>query len=69
LEAAVKSFENEDEPKMKRLLALLVVPGSSLGGARPKANVMDQEKIYGLLNFLQKMIQLIRQRGNIWHTD
>ncbi|WP_336734532.1 type II toxin-antitoxin system HipA family toxin, partial [Chryseobacterium sp. VD8] len=54
LEAAVKSFENEDEPKMKRLLALLVVPGSSLGGARPKANVMDQEKNLWIAKFPSK---------------
>ncbi|WP_308004539.1 HipA domain-containing protein, partial [uncultured Chryseobacterium sp.] len=46
--------ENEDEPKMKRLLALLVVPGSSLGGARPKANVMDQEKNLWIAKFPSK---------------
>lgn len=41
LEAAVNSFEKDDESNMKKLLSLLVVPGSSLGGARPKANVLD----------------------------
>ncbi|MDV4044810.1 toxin HipA [Elizabethkingia anophelis] len=54
LEAAVKSFEAEDEPKMKELLALLVVPGSSLGGARPKANVMDEEGNLWIAKFPSK---------------
>ena len=31
----------EDEPNYGRWLAMLVAPGSSLGGARPKANVVD----------------------------
>lgn len=54
LEAAVKSFENEDEPRMKELLSLLVVPGSSLGGARPKANVIDEEGNLWIAKFPSK---------------
>lgn len=32
---------NEDTDEVKKWLAMLMAPGSSLGGARPKANIMD----------------------------
>ncbi|WP_379968412.1 type II toxin-antitoxin system HipA family toxin [Epilithonimonas sp. UC225_85] len=54
LEAAVKSFEEDDQPNMKELLALLVVPGSSLGGARPKANVLDENGNLWIAKFPSK---------------
>lgn len=54
LEAAVKSFEEDDEPNMKKILALLVVPGSSLGGARPKANVLDEDGNLWIAKFPSK---------------
>jgi len=44
LEQASLSYEAEDfidDPKAKEWLNLLMAPGSSLGGARPKANVID----------------------------
>ena len=40
LEQAVRSLENND-PNNDEWLNMLIVPGSSLGGARPKANVID----------------------------
>ena len=33
---------NEDTVEIKKWLAMLMAPGSSLGGARPKANILDQ---------------------------
>lgn len=33
---------NEDTDKVKKWLAILMAPGSSLGGARPKANILDE---------------------------
>lgn len=44
LEQASLRYEDEnfvDHPKAKQWLHLLMAPGSSLGGARPKANVID----------------------------
>ncbi len=34
---------NEDTGKIKKWLVLLMAPGSSLGGARPKANILDED--------------------------
>jgi serine/threonine-protein kinase HipA len=33
---------NEDSPEVRKWLAMLMAPGSSLGGARPKANILDK---------------------------
>ncbi len=33
---------NEDTVEVRKWLAMLMAPGSSLGGARPKANIMDE---------------------------
>lgn len=33
---------NEDTIEVKKWLAMLMAPGSSLGGARPKANILDE---------------------------
>ena len=33
---------NEDTVEVRKWLAMLMAPGSSLGGARPKANILDQ---------------------------
>lgn len=35
---------NDDEDEVKHWLDILIAPGSSLGGARPKANILDEEK-------------------------
>jgi serine/threonine-protein kinase HipA len=43
LQYAAKILEsNEDSEAVKKWLAILIAPGSSLGGARPKANVCDE---------------------------
>ena len=43
LQEAAKHFENDtDNEEVKRWLAVLMAPGSSLGGARPKANILDE---------------------------
>lgn len=34
---------NEDTSEVRKWLAMLMAPGSSLGGARPKANIIDNE--------------------------
>ena len=40
---AAKILETDEESEMvKKWLAILIAPGSSLGGARPKANVRDE---------------------------
>lgn len=43
LEYASLKFEedNTDDPKYLKWVAMLIAPGSSLGGSRPKASVMD----------------------------
>ena len=44
LQYAVKILESdEDSEAVKKWLAILIAPGSSLGGARPKANVRDEK--------------------------
>ena len=43
LQQSAKAFEeNESSADDKKWLDLLIAPGSSLGGARPKANILDQ---------------------------
>ena len=45
LQEAAKNIENEtDIDAVKKWLAILIAPGSSLGGARPKANIIDEHK-------------------------
>jgi len=40
LEEASRKFESEESPLQDKWLSQLIMPGSSLGGARPKANVL-----------------------------
>lgn len=43
LQEAAKAFESDkDNEEIKKWLAILMAPGSSLGGARPKANILDK---------------------------
>ena len=46
LEQASLKFEedNTDDPEYLKWLNMLIAPGSSLGGARPKASVTDKQK-------------------------
>jgi serine/threonine-protein kinase HipA len=45
LEAASRAFEDDkdDDPSLDEQLRILLAPGASLGGARPKASVSDNE--------------------------
>ena len=43
LEQASWHVENESDPDIRKWLQILLTPGSSLGGARPKANVQAQD--------------------------
>ncbi len=54
LENASLQIEKEDRidnPEYKKWLNLLMAPGSSLGGARPKAGVMDQDNNLWIAKF------------------
>lgn len=56
LEFASLKFEedNTNDPKYLKWLTLLIAPGSSLGGARPKASVMDANKQLWIAKFPSK---------------
>lgn len=45
---------NEDTNKAKKWLAMLMAPGSSLGGARPKANILDEQGQLWIAKFPSK---------------
>jgi serine/threonine-protein kinase HipA len=53
LEEASLKFEedNTDDPAYLRWLNLLIAPGSSLGGARPKASVLDRHRQLWMAKF------------------
>ena len=55
LQQAANSFENnENNDEVKKWLAILMAPGSSLGGARPKANILDENKELWIAKFPSK---------------
>lgn len=54
LEEASRHFENEDSRLTDKWLNQLIRPGSSLGGARPKATVIDQEGNLWIAKFPSK---------------
>src|SRR5690606_3631899 len=55
LQEAVKNFENDDDTdEVKKWLAVLMTPGSSLGGARPKANILDENGELWIAKFPSK---------------
>lgn len=55
LQHAAYGLENdEDNDEVKKWLAILIAPGSSLGGARPKANILDEEKELWIAKFPSK---------------
>ena len=47
----IEKSEEEDQLPEMRWIAQLVQPGSSLGGARPKASVIDENKILHIAKF------------------
>lgn len=55
LQHAADIFEkDQDNEEVKKWLAILMAPGSSLGGARPKANIMDEAKELWIAKFPSK---------------
>lgn len=55
LQHAAHIFENDTENKeVNRWLSVLMAPGSSLGGARPKANILDNDKSLWIAKFPSK---------------
>ncbi|GGG48899.1 type II toxin-antitoxin system HipA family toxin [Bizionia arctica] len=55
LQEAAKNFENDDDSdEVRKWLAVLMAPGSSLGGARPKANIIDENKELCIAKFPSK---------------
>ncbi|MGF2411166.1 MAG: type II toxin-antitoxin system HipA family toxin [Ferruginibacter sp.] len=56
LEQASLKFEedNTDDPEYLKWISLLIAPGSSLGGARPKASVMDTKNNLWIAKFPSK---------------
>ena len=56
LQNAAYIFENDiDNEEVNRYLSVLIAPGSSLGGARPKANVIDADKNLWIAKFPSKI--------------
>lgn len=55
LENASLQLEQDKEMKNSRWLTMLLQPGSSLGGARPKANVVDSEGNLWIAKFPSRM--------------
>lgn len=45
---------NEDTPEVRKWLTMLMAPGSSLGGARPKANILDEDGHLWIAKFPSK---------------
>lgn len=55
LQEAAKNFEDDiDNEETKKWLTVLMAPGSSLGGARPKANILDEYKNLWIAKFPSK---------------
>ena len=55
LQNAAANFEHdEDNDEVKKWLSVLMAPGSSLGGARPKANILDKDKSLWIAKFPSK---------------
>ena len=55
LQNAAFIFENDiDSEDVNRYLSVLITPGSSLGGARPKANILDADKCLWIAKFPSK---------------
>ncbi len=56
LQEAVKQLESDTQSdELSKWMAVLIAPGSSLGGARPKANVLGKDKSLWIAKFPSKM--------------
>ena len=55
LQEAARQLENDEQSdEILKWLAVLIAPGSSLGGARPKANIFDTQKHLWIAKFPSK---------------
>ncbi|WP_179367613.1 type II toxin-antitoxin system HipA family toxin [Winogradskyella forsetii] len=55
LQEAVNHLENDEQSDaIRKWIAILIAPGSSLGGARPKANILDAHKNLWIAKFPSK---------------
>lgn len=55
LQEAARLLESEEQSdEIRKWIAILIAPGSSLGGARPKANVFDTKKNLWIAKFPSK---------------
>jgi len=55
LQNAAKAIElNNDDSEIKNWIEILIAPGSSLGGARPKANILDNQDLPWIAKFPSK---------------
>ncbi|WP_431125655.1 type II toxin-antitoxin system HipA family toxin [Flagellimonas flava] len=55
LQEAARQLESDDQIEtIRKWIAILIAPGSSLGGARPKANVFDTQKNLWIAKFPSK---------------
>jgi serine/threonine-protein kinase HipA len=55
LQQAAQILESDEKPEdVKKWLSILIAPGSSLGGARPKANVIDEHGDLWIAKFPSK---------------
>ncbi len=55
LQKAVEIIESDSQSNsIKKWLAILIAPGSSLGGARPKANILDEKNNLWIAKFPSK---------------
>lgn len=55
LQQAAGMIESDKESRLlKKYISVLIAPGSSLGGARPKANILDQQSHFWIAKFPAK---------------
>lgn len=54
LQAAAEHIQEDDTATVRKWLAILMAPGSSLGGARPKANITDENGDLWIAKFPSK---------------
>ena len=55
LQNAAENIEDDkDNDEIRKWLSILIAPGSSLGGARPKANILDTDKSLWIAKFPSK---------------
>lgn len=54
LQKAVQQLEDDTQNDIGQWISILIAPGSSLGGARPKANILDKDKNLWIAKFPSK---------------